>query len=121
MWANAVLYLHAAFVLFVVGGLLAIWIGAARGYRWSADPWFRGAHLAAIAIVIGEAWLGIPCPLTVLEDSLRGTPSAQGFIARWVDDLLFWNLPTWFFTVMYSAFGVSVAWTWIRFPPRWRR
>jgi hypothetical protein len=119
--ADAILVAHAAFVVFVVAGLPAIWIGAARGQRFAFDPWFRGLHLAAIAFVVLESLAGVMCPLTVWEDALRGSASGEGFIQRWVHAWLFWSWPAWVFTTLYVAFGALVAWTWLRHPPRKRR
>lgn len=119
--ADAILLLHVAFVLFIVLGFVAIWLGAAWGKRWSTDPWLRGLHLAAIAIVVLESWLGLPCPLTVWEDALRGTHTNIGFVAHWLRALLFWNLPAWFFTALYTAVGALAVATWLRIPPRRRR
>lgn len=118
--ADVVLVVHAAFVLFVVGGLVAIWIGIARGSRFAFSPWFRGAHLGAIAFVVVEALFGVMCPLTIWEDALRGEVSEKGFIQRWIHAWLFWDVPLWVFTPIYIAFGALVAWTWVRFPPRSR-
>jgi hypothetical protein len=108
-------------VLFVVGGLVATWIGAALDRRWCTDRWFRGLHAAAIAFVLAESLAGFACPLTVLEDALRGTGGETGFVQRWVSALLYWNAPGWVFTALYAAFGALVAWTWVRVPPRLRR
>jgi hypothetical protein len=116
--ADAILVIHAAFVLFVVGGLPAIWIGAALGRPFARNRWFRGAHLAAIGFVVAEAVAGVMCPLTVWEDALRGHASDQGFIQRWIHAWLFWDWPAWVFTALYVAFGVLVALTWWRVPPR---
>ena len=116
--ADAILVVHAAFVLFVVGGLVATWIGLAMGMAFARNPWFRGLHLAAIAYVVLEAILGVMCPLTVWEDALRGEASGRGFIQRWVHAWLFWNWPAWVFATLYVAFGALVAATWWRFPPR---
>lgn len=118
MLADLVLIVHAAFVLFVVGGLVAIWVGNALQHQWPVNPWFRGLHLAAIGGVVVESLLGWPCPLTVWEDALRGTDSGVGFIQRWVGTVLFWNAPSGVFTALYLGFGVLVAWTWVRLPPR---
>lgn len=119
--ADAVLLLHAALVLFVVGALPLIWLGNARGWAWVNRRGFRLAHAAAMGVVVGEAWLGIECPLTTLEAWLRlqaGQPvHGQGFIAHWVGRLLFYEAPAWVFTAAYSAFGAVVAWTWWRFRP----
>ncbi|MGZ5102693.1 MAG: DUF2784 domain-containing protein [Usitatibacter sp.] len=116
--ADAILLVHAAFVIFVVAALPATWIGAARGKRFAFNRWFRGAHLAAIAFVAAESLLGIWCPLTVWEDALRGASSGAGFIERWVHAWLFWSAPAWAFTAIYAAFALLVAWTWLRIPPR---
>ncbi len=116
--ADAILVVHAAFVLFVVGGLAAIWVGAALRMPFARNPWFRGAHLAAIAFVVAESVLGIACPLTIWEDSLRGASGGDGFIQRWVHAWLFWNWPAWVFGAIYAAFGALVALTWRWLPPR---
>jgi hypothetical protein len=118
MAADALLVLHAAFVLFVVGGLPATWIGAALGKGWARNPWFRGLHVAAIAFVVIESALGYACPLTIWEDALRGAQGGEGFVARWVRAFLYWSAPPWVFTALYAAFGALVAWTWFRIPPK---
>ncbi len=120
MLADFVLLVHAAFVLFVVGGLAAIWIGAARQRSWCRNPWFRGLHAAAIGFVVVETLLGYACPLTVWEAMLRGARADQGFIQHWVGAVLYWDAPAWVFALLYVAFGVVVAWTWVRIPPRRR-
>ncbi len=117
--ADIVLVVHALLVLFIVGGLAAIWTGAALGWRWVRARTFRLAHLLAIGIVAALAALGIDCPLTVLEDRLRtGAPDAQGFVQRWVGRLLYHDLPAWAFTVAYGLFALLVWLTWRRIPAR---
>jgi hypothetical protein len=116
--ADAILVVHAAFVLFVVGGLVATWIGLALGLPFARNPWFRGAHLAAIGFVVIETLLGFMCPLTIWESALRGERSEKEFIARWIHAWLYWDWSPWVFNAIYVAFGGLVAWTWVRFPPR---
>jgi Protein of Unknown function (DUF2784) len=116
--ADVILVGHAAFVVFVVGGLAATWIGAAMGRLFARNPWFRGLHLAAIGFVVAESLLGFVCPLTAWEDALRGTSGGEGFIQRWIHAWLFWNWPPWVFNAIYVAFGAMVALTWLRIPPR---
>ena len=69
--ADLILLLHFAFVIFVVGGLVAIWVGYFLRWRFVRDVRFRVAHLLAMAFVLGESLLGIICPLTTWEDKLR--------------------------------------------------
>ncbi|MDP1718017.1 MAG: DUF2784 domain-containing protein [Burkholderiales bacterium] len=111
--ANIILILHFAFVMFIVGGFALIWIGAALGWRWVRNLWFRVAHLVAIVFVAGEALAGVWCPLTVWEDMLRGGERGEmSFIARWVHRILFYSLPDWVFTFTYLVFALVVAATW---------
>jgi uncharacterized protein DUF2784 len=119
--ADAILVLHLAFVLFVLGGLGLIWIGAAAGWRWVRNFWLRVVHLAAIAYVAGEALLGIWCPLTVWEDALRGRHEEKSFVARWIHRVLFYDLPEWVFTIAYVAFALVVAASWWVVRPYSRR
>jgi hypothetical protein len=118
--ADLVLLAHATFILFVVLGLPAIWIGAFLRRRWCRNPWFRSLHLAAIGFVVAESLLGVACPLTVWEDRLRGVQQSSGFIERWVHAYLFWSAPPWIFTACYVMFGLAVLVTWLRIPPRWK-
>ena len=118
--ADLVLVAHFAFVLFVVGSLPLIWLGAAAGWRWVRHFGFRLAHLAAILIVSAEAVAGIWCPLTLWEDALRGTTPEKSFVARWVHALLFYDLPPAVFTMAYLLFAGLVALTWWRIPPHRR-
>ncbi|AUT66008.1 DUF2784 domain-containing protein [Paraburkholderia terrae] len=117
--ADAVLVLHALIVLFIVGGLMAIWAGAALQYAWVRNRAFRVLHLAAIGVVAILAALDVPCPLTVLEDRLRtGGTVEQGFVQRWVSHWLYYDFPVWMFAVAYVVFLLIVAITWRCIPPR---
>ena len=116
--ADVLLVVHFAFVLFVVGSLPLIWIGAATGWRWIRNFRYRIAHLTAILFVSAEAAAGIWCPLTLWEDALRGTAPDKSFIARWIHAVLFYDLPGWVFTAAYFVFAALVALTWWRVPPQ---
>ena len=118
--ADTILVVHAAFVLFVVAGFAVILAGIALKLRFAFNPWFRGAHLAAIVFVAIESLLGFLCPLTIWEDALRGNQAGPGFIQRWVHAWLFWDVPASFFTPIYVAFLLLVVWSWVRYPPRRR-
>lgn len=119
--ADAVLVVHALLVVFVVGGLPAILVGGPRRWAWVRRRSWRVAHLAAIAIVAGESALGVDCPLTTWERSLRlaaGGPSVEhGFVARALHAAFFFDAPSWAFTTAYAAFGAAVVGAWWRWPP----
>lgn len=119
--ADAILIFHFAVVLFVVAGLPAVIIGNRLGWAWVNRLSWRLAHLAAIAVVVLQAWLGQYCILTVLESALREKAGqeayAQSFVEVWVQRLLYYDLPMWVFALVYTGFGLLVAWAWWRFPP----
>ncbi|HAI70521.1 MAG TPA: DUF2784 domain-containing protein, partial [Gammaproteobacteria bacterium] len=118
--ANITLLTHAAFVLFVIVGQIVILIGWLRNWFWTRLLVFRGLHLAAIGYVVLEAWFGIVCPLTVLENHLRQLAGeatySSSFISDWVHYFLFYTAPTWVFTLIYSLFGSLVLLTFIFYP-----
>jgi hypothetical protein len=120
MIADAILVVHFGVVTFIVGGLLAVWLGAALGWHWVRNRWFRYAHLAAIAYVAAEALLGVACPLTVWEDIARGGARPESFIGRGVRYLLFYQAPEWVFTLAYVAWALATLLT-LRFVPPRRR
>jgi hypothetical protein len=119
MIADAILVVHALFVVFVVGGFVLILAGARR-WGWVRNRSFRILHLAAIAFVTAEALLGSTCPLTVWEDALRGVVTERSFIGRWVARLLYYDFPEWVFACAYFAFTLAVVGAWWLMPPRAR-
>ena len=121
--ADLILALHVAFVGFVVIGLVLIWIGHFAGWEWVRNLRFRIAHLAAITIVVAQAWVGMICPLTSLEQSLRikgGVGSYSGsFITYWLRQLIFFDAEPIVFTLGYTLFaGLVVGSWWISRPRR---
>ena len=118
--ADAILVVHFAIVVFIVGGLAAVWLGAALHWQWVRNRWFRYLHVAAIAFVAAEAVAGIACPLTVWEDTLRGGVHADSFVGRWVRWLLFYDAPEWVFTAAYVAWTGATLLTLRVVPPKRR-
>jgi hypothetical protein len=120
--ADGVLVAHFVAVVFVVGGLFFIIAGGLRGWPLARSPWFRVAHLGAIAIVVAQSWFGADCPLTTLETWLRTRAGQMGyagsFIEHWIGRLIYWQAPAWIFSLVYSMFGAVVLAAWWYFPPR---
>ncbi|MGV1089389.1 MAG: DUF2784 domain-containing protein [Mycobacterium sp.] len=73
--ADAVLLTHAAFVAWVVFGVLAVW-------RW---PRLAALHLPALAWAIWIEVSGRICPLTPLEVSLRREAGESGYTGGFLD------------------------------------
>lgn len=124
--ADSVLVVHAAFVAFVVVGLLLIWIGQVRRWAFVRNFWFRVAHLAAIGVVAAESLSGFVCPLTTWEDQLRLLAGGEkryagSFIQHWLHQVIFFDLGENVFTIAYVAFFLAVALSLWWVPPRWPR
>lgn len=119
--ADLTVFLHALFVLFVVLGQLLILLGWWRNWQWTRNRWFRYSHLVAIGYVVFEAWMGITCPLTLLEDYLRMRAGevmySTSFIGYWLHYFLFYSAPEWVFTLTYSGFGLLVLLSLWKYPP----
>jgi hypothetical protein len=125
--ADGMVAAHVAYVAFVVLGQLAIIVGAGLKWEWVRNPWFRGPHLLAIAIVVLEEFMGWRCPLTTWEEQLRllaGQSIGGGtFMGRLLHDLLFIDdvWPEKAIQVLHVSFGVLVAQSLIMCPPRFRK
>ncbi len=111
--ADAVLLLHLAYIVFVVAG-------AALLTRWPRLLWL---HLPALA---WGAWVELAsrvCPLTPLENRLRGRAGEvgydEGFVAHYLLPLIYppgltpgWQ---WLLGVLLLAVNAALYWRW------WRR
>jgi len=122
LMANVVAVLHAAYVMFVTIGFALIVIGMVMRWEWERAFWFRVAHLGTITLVCAESLMRTACPLTTLEQRLRAMSGeanhSRDFIGYWIDRLIFYNFPSWVFTVAYVVFGVLVAIVFVLAPPR---
>lgn len=123
--ADITVVIHAVFVLFVVIGQLFILVGWLRAWRWVRGVCFRTLHLAAIVVVVGEAWLGVVCPLTRLEYHWRRLAGEGGeqmsFVGRAVRAVLFYDAPSWVFTSVYTVFALLVVVSFVGYAPFWQR
>ena len=81
-FADAVVAVHFAFVVFVVGGGLLV-------LRWPRVAWL---HLPAAVWGALVEFANLPCPLTEWEYALRGTPQDAGFVARLLLPVLYPDL-----------------------------
>jgi Protein of Unknown function (DUF2784). len=69
-------------------------------------------------LVTLETLLGITCPLTSIENNLRGISSNKSFISFWIEKIIYWDFPTIFFIFLYFIF---LGWTllmWKIYPPK---
>ena len=79
--AELVLFLHLFVILFFITGFAVGLVINHRGFRYF--------HSAALAIVTLLMILGIPCPLTVWEETLRQDSYGGSFIAGWLQRIVY--------------------------------
>jgi Protein of Unknown function (DUF2784) len=117
--AEAILAAHLAIILFNVFGLVAVPIGAARGWRFVRIRWWRILHILLLAAVAVQAVAGRACILTVWQTALAGSTARPApLIMSWVDRLIYWPMPIWVFAAAYVVvFGYALALLWL-VPPR---
>lgn len=116
--AGLVLAVHLVVIGFNLFGLIAVPIGAWRGWSFVHAPLWRVIHLASFAVVALQAILGRACFLTDWQGYLSGVSASQPLIMRWVNSLVFWPLPMWVFGALYLVlFGYTLALFWL-VPPR---
>ena len=113
-----VLAAHLAVIGFNIFGLVAIPLGAWRGWNFVRARGWRLLHLASLAVVALQALLGRACFLTIWQDDLSGGEASDPLIMRVVNGLIYWPLPMWAFTAAYVALFVYVLALWRFVPPR---
>lgn len=122
--ADTILAIHIMFVLFVVFGLIAIYLGYFLKWQWVRNRVFRLLHLLAIGVVVVQSWLGVICPLTIWEMALREQAHSEtysgSFVQHWLQSLLYYSAPEWVFVVLYTGFGSLVLASWYFVRPKAR-
>jgi hypothetical protein len=121
--ADLIVMFHLLYVIFAVGGQVAIMVGAWLRWHWIRQPIFRIVHIIAVAFVAFEAAIGMICPLTEWEYNLRQLAGQSvdrdlSFITRLVRMIIFYDFPPWVFTCMHTSFGLLVILTFVLVPPR---
>ena len=120
--ANVVLLVHSAVIAFNLFGLIVTPIGAWRRWAFVRIVWWRALHLLSLGIVALQACLGRACFLTLWQNALLGqagdAASSPPMIMTWVNQLIFWPLPLWGFSLIYVAVALYAIALWWLVPPR---
>ena len=79
--SEIILTFHFIIVLFFIAGFFI-------GLFWN-QPMFRYIHAGSLGGTTLLMILGIPCPLTLLEESLRHQSYDGSFLATWLNRILY--------------------------------
>ena len=116
--ADIVLVFHFFVIAFITLGFFLIPIGYKLHWRWIAKKRIRILHFAMMVFVTLETLLGITCPLTSIENSLRENYQSKSFIGYWINQIIYWEFPNYFFIILYCILLVWTFLMWRLFPPR---
>ena len=108
---------HFTIVIFITFGFFLIPIGYKSNWIWVKNFKLRICHCGMMLCITLEALLGITCPLTSIENNLRGIDKTTSFISYWINQIIYWDLPSQFFIILYCAVLIWTFLLWKFFPP----
>lgn len=99
-----------------------ILIGAKLQWKWIRIRWLRRIHVAMILFVMIEYFIGMMCPLTVLEEYLRQQPAEKsvypmGFFPALISKILFSDFEPWVYGAIYVAGAFIIILLYRKVPP----
>ncbi len=101
MIADALLLLHFSLAAFITLGFFIIPIGYKLGWNWIKNRNLRLLHLSLMGVITVETIVGLTCPLTVLENMFRDVDYSTSFMSYWIVQILYWDLPSQIFVILY--------------------
>ena len=117
-FADTILILHFLIIIFIISLYFLIPYGYSKNWKFVKSYKIRLIHLMLIFFITIETFFGIICPLTTLENDLRGHSYSETFISFWISKVIYWDLPTTFFIIIYVAFLIFAIILWLKFQPK---
>lgn len=75
-------------------------------------------HIGLMIFITVETFFGMTCPLTYIENNLRGIYGSTSFIGFWIQKIVYWDFPNLFFIIVYF---LLLCWTFLMlklYPPK---
>ena len=116
-FADVILSIHFVIAFFIVSLFFVIPFGYKLNWNWIKNRKLRLLHLILISFVTVETILGITCPLTTIENNLRGIIISDSFLSTWVKKILFFDFPSEYFLLTYILCSLWTIIIWVKFPP----
>ena len=115
---NLIIFIHFLIVLFITFLLFFIPIGYKFSWKFMRNKKLRLSHFLLMSFVTIETILGIACPLTTIENHLSDNKYDKTFISFWMEKVIYWDFPSSFFIILYSACLTWVIIMWKIYPPQ---
>lgn len=116
--ADIILVFHFCIVIFVTSGFFLIPIGYKFNWNWITNKKLRMFHIGLMIFITVETFFGMTCPLTYIENNLRGIYGSTSFIGFWIQKIVYWDFPNLFFIIVYF---LLLCWTFLMlklYPPK---
>ncbi|MFL2661495.1 MAG: DUF2784 family protein [Alphaproteobacteria bacterium] len=116
--ADIILIIHFLIIFFVISLFLLIPISYKLNWEYLKNKTIRVVHISLITLVTIETLIGVHCPLTILENKLRGIFFHTSFISKILKEIIFWELPGTYFLTTYILCFLWTIFLWWRYPPK---
>ena len=117
MIADALLLVHFCLAAFITLGFFLIPVGYKLCWHWIKNRNVRLLHLFLMGFITAETIVGLTCPLTLLENMFRDIKYSSSFMSNWMAEILYWDLPSKVFVLLYSLCLGWVLILWKICPP----
>mgnify|MGYP001973931191 CR=1 FL=1 len=118
LMADLILIIHFLIVVFIISLFALIPYGYHKKWTWVSLKKIRYTHLLLITFITIESILGFICPLTVLENNLRGIITNQTFISKYLSKIIFYNFSSSVFLSLYFTGFLFAVYLSLKFPPK---
>ena len=115
--SDVLLLIHFGLAAVISAGFFIIPLGYKLGWNWIKKRNVRMLHLFLMGVITAETILGLTCPLTVLENMFRDVGYSSSFMSYWVAQILYWELPSEVFVLLYLSCLGWVLILWKSCPP----
>ena len=121
LFSEIVLLFHFCIFLFMVLSFFLIPLGYHKKWEWVKNRYYRLIHLILMGIIFIETILGFMCPLTILEDFLRNDIEINNKITQIIHQVMYWDLPTNQFIILYLLSLLYLIFLWFFFKPDFKK
>ena len=121
LFSEIVLLFHFCIFLFMVLSFFLIPLGYYHKWEWVKNRYYRLIHIILMGIIFIETILGFMCPLTILEKFLRNDIEINNKITQIIHQVMYWDLPTYQFIILYLLSLLYLIFLWFFFKPDFKK
>ena len=121
IFSEIVLLFHFSIFLFMILSFFLIPLGYYQKWEWVKNKYYRLIHLFLMGIIFIETILGFMCPLTILENFLRNNIEINNKITKIVHQIMYWDLPTYQFIILYLLSLLYLIFLWFFLKPDFKK